>query len=152
MRSFIACLFLSAEVLLTAASPSHANRLIHEKSPYLLQHVHNPVEWYPCDGLEDDEQGNAVAMHSPNPVAEGASVRDPEVGSGDKDREVSSVTGDRYDDATRSDGQLPARDGLFTVKAGLPECDRSAPPEYRSNPPENRDGVFTVKDGQFTVE
>src|SRR5690349_24492158 len=25
----------------------HANRLIHEKSPYLLQHAHNPVEWYP---------------------------------------------------------------------------------------------------------
>ena len=25
----------------------HANRLIHEKSPYLQQHAHNPVEWYP---------------------------------------------------------------------------------------------------------
>jgi uncharacterized protein YyaL (SSP411 family) len=26
------------------------NRLIHEKSPYLLQHAHNPVDWYPwCD-------------------------------------------------------------------------------------------------------
>jgi len=24
-----------------------ANRLIHEKSPYLLQHAHNPVNWYP---------------------------------------------------------------------------------------------------------
>jgi hypothetical protein len=24
-----------------------ANRLIHEKSPYLLQHAHNPVDWYP---------------------------------------------------------------------------------------------------------
>lgn len=23
------------------------NRLIHEKSPYLLQHAHNPVNWYP---------------------------------------------------------------------------------------------------------
>lgn len=23
------------------------NRLIHEKSPYLQQHAHNPVEWYP---------------------------------------------------------------------------------------------------------
>ncbi len=30
--------------------PEHAaytNRLIHEKSPYLLQHAHNPVDWYP---------------------------------------------------------------------------------------------------------
>ena len=23
------------------------NRLIHEKSPYLLQHAYNPVDWYP---------------------------------------------------------------------------------------------------------
>jgi uncharacterized protein YyaL (SSP411 family) len=26
---------------------SFTNRLIHEKSPYLLQHAHNPVDWYP---------------------------------------------------------------------------------------------------------
>jgi uncharacterized protein YyaL (SSP411 family) len=25
----------------------HTNRLIQEKSPYLLQHAHNPVDWYP---------------------------------------------------------------------------------------------------------
>uniref|UniRef100_A0A7C1FH80 Thioredoxin domain-containing protein n=1 Tax=Caldilinea aerophila TaxID=133453 RepID=A0A7C1FH80_9CHLR len=25
----------------------HINRLIHETSPYLLQHAHNPVDWYP---------------------------------------------------------------------------------------------------------
>jgi uncharacterized protein YyaL (SSP411 family) len=25
----------------------HENRLIHEKSPYLQQHAHNPVDWYP---------------------------------------------------------------------------------------------------------
>src|ERR1700756_5417990 len=29
------------------AGPEHANRLAHEKSPYLLQHSHNPVDWYP---------------------------------------------------------------------------------------------------------
>lgn len=26
---------------------SQANRLIHESSPYLQQHAHNPVDWYP---------------------------------------------------------------------------------------------------------
>jgi len=26
---------------------NHPNRLIHEKSPYLLQHAYNPVDWYP---------------------------------------------------------------------------------------------------------
>ncbi len=34
-----------------AASPpahvQHTNRLAREKSPYLLQHAHNPVDWYP---------------------------------------------------------------------------------------------------------
>ena len=25
----------------------HTNRLAHEKSPYLLQHAHNPVDWHP---------------------------------------------------------------------------------------------------------
>jgi uncharacterized protein len=25
----------------------HSNRLSHETSPYLLQHAHNPVDWYP---------------------------------------------------------------------------------------------------------
>jgi uncharacterized protein YyaL (SSP411 family) len=27
--------------------PKHTNRLIHETSPYLRQHAHNPVDWYP---------------------------------------------------------------------------------------------------------
>ena len=27
--------------------PAHTNRLIYETSPYLLQHAHNPVDWYP---------------------------------------------------------------------------------------------------------
>jgi len=26
---------------------AHSNRLIHETSPYLLQHAHNPVDWFP---------------------------------------------------------------------------------------------------------
>jgi uncharacterized protein YyaL (SSP411 family) len=28
-------------------SANHTNHLIHETSPYLLQHAHNPVDWYP---------------------------------------------------------------------------------------------------------
>ena len=30
-----------------AAAPKHTNRLAGESSPYLLQHAHNPVDWYP---------------------------------------------------------------------------------------------------------
>ncbi len=33
----------------------HTNRLINETSPYLLQHAHNPVDWYPW-GSEAFEQ------------------------------------------------------------------------------------------------
>jgi uncharacterized protein YyaL (SSP411 family) len=37
-------LFLGAE---STTSPKFTNRLAKEKSPYLLQHAHNPVDWYP---------------------------------------------------------------------------------------------------------
>ena len=29
-----------------SSTEPYTNRLIHEKSPYLLQHAHNPVDWY----------------------------------------------------------------------------------------------------------
>ncbi len=32
---------------MSTAAHEHTNRLIHETSPYLLQHAHNPVDWYP---------------------------------------------------------------------------------------------------------
>src|SRR5580658_2928847 len=40
---------LKTNVLVTTADKtySHTNRLAREKSPYLLQHQHNPVDWYP---------------------------------------------------------------------------------------------------------
>jgi len=38
---------MSAALLGRPADEQHTNRLIHEKSPYLLQHAHNPVDWYP---------------------------------------------------------------------------------------------------------
>ena len=39
-------------------SPKHTNRLINETSPYLLQHAHNPVDWYPWgeEALAEAEQ------------------------------------------------------------------------------------------------
>jgi uncharacterized protein YyaL (SSP411 family) len=33
--------------LATQETHRYTNRLIHETSPYLLQHAHNPVDWYP---------------------------------------------------------------------------------------------------------
>jgi uncharacterized protein YyaL (SSP411 family) len=31
----------------TATQPAHTNRLANATSPYLLQHAHNPVDWFP---------------------------------------------------------------------------------------------------------
>ncbi len=35
------------EWLLPDGKPKYTNRLILENSPYLIQHAHNPVDWYP---------------------------------------------------------------------------------------------------------
>jgi uncharacterized protein YyaL (SSP411 family) len=47
------------------ASPEHrhTNRLIHATSPYLLQHAHNPVDWY-----EWGEQAFAKALAEDKPI------------------------------------------------------------------------------------
>jgi uncharacterized protein YyaL (SSP411 family) len=39
------------------------NHLIHEKSPYLLQHAHNPVDWYPWS-----EEALALAKKLDKPI------------------------------------------------------------------------------------
>jgi len=45
----LAGLALFALIAITAdgAGEKYTNRLIQEKSPYLLQHAHNPVDWHP---------------------------------------------------------------------------------------------------------
>src|SRR5262245_38232459 len=53
MRPILVALALLTIVAAVPASPprtgkpKHTNRLIRETSPYLLQHAHNPVDWYP---------------------------------------------------------------------------------------------------------
>lgn len=44
----------------------YSNHLIHETSPYLLQHAHNPVEWYPWGeaALERAKQENKPILVS----------------------------------------------------------------------------------------
>lgn len=41
----------------------HTNRLIHETSPYLLQHAYNPVNWYPWG-----EEALALARKEQKPI------------------------------------------------------------------------------------
>ncbi|MFB6318988.1 thioredoxin domain-containing protein [Saccharicrinis sp. FJH54] len=44
----------------------HSNRLINESSPYLLQHAHNPVDWYPWgdEALEKARKENKMLIIS----------------------------------------------------------------------------------------
>jgi len=46
--------------------PQSANRLIHENSPYLLQHAHNPVDWFPWgdEALERARRENKLILVS----------------------------------------------------------------------------------------
>lgn len=49
MRYYIILLFLilNSQVTCQMKKHKHTNKLINETSPYLLQHAHNPVNWYP---------------------------------------------------------------------------------------------------------
>jgi len=57
---------MSAETPSHAAASSHENRLAHETSPYLLQHKHNPVDWWPWgpDALAEAQRTNRPILLS----------------------------------------------------------------------------------------
>src|SRR5262245_58982276 len=50
----------------TAPNTTHANRLARETSPYLLQHKHNPVDWWPWgpDALTEAQRTNKPILLS----------------------------------------------------------------------------------------
>ncbi len=50
----------------SSGSRAHTNRLIHETSPYLLQHAHNPVDWYAWgqEALERSKRENKLILLS----------------------------------------------------------------------------------------
>ncbi len=68
----IAAVLLSAAQVPRAADPNEAepkskpNRLAKESSPYLLQHAHNPVDWYPWgpDAFEKSKKEKKIVFLS----------------------------------------------------------------------------------------
>lgn len=48
---------------MTSSQPLFTNRLITEKSPYLLQHAHDPVDWYPWE-----EEAFKAAKEADKPI------------------------------------------------------------------------------------
>jgi uncharacterized protein YyaL (SSP411 family) len=51
---------------MSASATSHRNRLGHETSPYLLQHQHNPVDWWPWgpEALDEAQRTNKPILLS----------------------------------------------------------------------------------------
>ena len=76
MQKFVTCLLLLNLVWLVGADDAAlknpdgswkwTNRLIHETSPYLLLHAHNPVDWYPWgdEALERAKRENKLIFLS----------------------------------------------------------------------------------------
>ncbi len=48
------------------STPSYSNRLVNETSQYLLQHAHNPVDWYPWgdEALEEAQKSGKLLIIS----------------------------------------------------------------------------------------
>ena len=76
IQKFLVCLFLFS-IVWTASADEAAlknpdgswkwtNRLVHETSPYLLLHAHNPVDWYPWGdkALERAKKENKIIFLS----------------------------------------------------------------------------------------
>ena len=61
----LTCLVTSNRIVAGPAPgvSEHTNRLAQEKSPYLLQHAHNPVDWYPWG-----EEAFAKARREDKPI------------------------------------------------------------------------------------
>ena len=53
-------------IMTTNTHPQHENRLTQESSPYLLQHAHNPVDWWPwsAQALETARRENKLILLS----------------------------------------------------------------------------------------
>src|SRR4029077_16038422 len=69
--SVIAALYMSLNLraprtMSSSSDPAHENRLARETSPYLLQHKHNPVAWWPWgpDALAEAQRANKPILLS----------------------------------------------------------------------------------------
>ena len=55
-----------------------SNRLQYETSPYLLQHAHNPVDWYPWGEEAFEKAGIKDGEFN---IAKASEMADPEIGT-----------------------------------------------------------------------
>lgn len=62
----ISCSQVQNKNIMNSNNPKFTNHLVHESSPYLLQHAHNPVNWYPWgkEALEKAQKENKLIIVS----------------------------------------------------------------------------------------
>ncbi len=94
-------------------SPIYTNRLILEQSPYLLQHAHNPVNWYPWG---DEAFADAKRMNRPVLLSVGYStchwchVMERE---SFEDEEIAAIIGAHYIPVKVDREERPDVDGVY---------------------------------------
>lgn len=137
----------------------YTNRLIHEKSPYLLQHAHNPVDWYTWgeDAFEASKQQDKPIFLSVGyatchwcHVMEKESFEDPD---------IAKLLNNTFINIKVDREELPEVDGLYMEfaqsmmagSAGWPLNVILTPdlqPFFAATylPPESRHGLMGLKD------
>ena len=104
---------------LDAGRPRFTNRLILEKSPYLLQHAHNPVSWRPWGDEAFDEarrSGRPVFLSVGYSTCHWCHVMERE---SFEDEEIARVLNERYVPIKVDREERPDVDGLYMTAVQL---------------------------------
>ncbi len=91
----------------------HNNRLIHEKSPYLLQHARNPVDWYPWGAeafKEAKESGKPIFLSIGYATCHWCHMMESESFS---DHEIASLMNDTFINIKVDREELPEVDAFY---------------------------------------
>lgn len=104
---------LRTEHFITDGRPKYINRLILERSPYLLQHAHNPVNWYPFESEAFDlavEQNKPVFLSIGNATCHWCHVMERE---NFENEAIAELLNDHFIAIKVDREQLPDVDSLY---------------------------------------
>src|SRR5512140_639301 len=109
----------AAHHLDAAGNPRFTNRLALERSPYLLQHAHNPVAWWPwCDGAFEEARraGRPVFLSVGYSTCHWCHVMERE---SFEDLEIARVLNERYVPIKVDREERPDVDALYMTAVQL---------------------------------
>jgi uncharacterized protein len=104
---------------LEGGKPRYTNRLVLERSPYLLQHAHNPVSWYPWGDEAFDEarrSGRPVFLSVGYSTCHWCHVMERE---SFEDEEIARVLNERYVAIKVDREERPDVDGIYMTAVQL---------------------------------